>query len=179
MCYRNKHQYSFENQEVDNKRISKESEEKSSNRSANVDNIEQSASQIIEDEDTAVIFDVPKKKNINKSAELRHIERYQSTSQKIDDNVTEESQKNSTSNQIMAKGFKHCQSTSQEIDNDSMEIESANKLESSSACSKTEKDSNINLNECVEDVSLFLFYPLVICIKNRKLIYKVYCSYPL
>lgn len=84
------------------------------------------------------------------------IRRYQSTSQRIDeDTKLEETQLNGTSEQTESKDTKHHQSSSQLIDNDSMEAELCSMTELESVCSKAEKETNMSLKECVEDVSSY------------------------
>ncbi|XP_014473388.1 PREDICTED: DNA polymerase alpha catalytic subunit [Dinoponera quadriceps] len=112
-----------------------------------------SASQIIEDDDTALIFDAPQKKSTNKPIGPNDIRRYQNTNQRIDeDTKLEESQRNANK-QAESKDTKTCQNASQMIDDDFAEEELFSKSELSSICSKAEKESNLGPNECVEDLS--------------------------
>lgn len=154
--YRYNNQSSPVNQKANDERITEKLEEKS-------------ASQIIEDDDTEMIFDVPQKKNTDipvKSNDIRH---YQSISQKIEeDTEAQESQKNGTDKQIESKDTMHCQSASQMIDSESMDDEFFSKSDLLTICSKAEKKSDMDIKECVEDVSfLFLIFYLSL------LIYKV------
>lgn len=71
------------------------------------------------------------------------------------DTVLEESRKNDSSEQIESEDIGRPQTTSQETDNASMETDAFLKQELLSACSKIEKDTKMDLNECVGDVSWF------------------------
>lgn len=119
-------------------------------------NIEQSASQTIEDEDTNVIFDMPRKKDTHESTKSNNVEYCQNTNAKV-----------------VSKDIKYCQSLSQEIDSDSMQTKLFDQLELSSVCPRIE-GSNINLNECVEDVSSSCFFLLLYPIIQYKLYTKAY-----
>lgn len=122
-----------------------------------------------------MIFDAPQKKNTNKPFESNDIRRYQSMSQRIDeDTKLEESRRNRTNKQTESKDTKHCPSASQVIDNDSMDEELCNKSEFLSTSSKTKKESNMDLNECVGDVSCsFVSFFISFLRRNEK----VYLNY--
>lgn len=142
--YKCKSQSSFLSQEVSEKRVTQKLEESS-------------ASQMIEDNDTAVLFEIPQK-NTDKPIKSNDIRHYQTMSQIIDEDIKLETQKNSISEQTDLKDTKHCQSVSQMIENESMDEELCSKSELSSVCLKAEKESNMDLNECVGDVSFFSLY---------------------
>lgn len=119
---------------------------------------------MIEDDDTAVLFEVPQKKNTDKLMKSNDIRCYKTMSQRIDENIKlEETQKNGISEETDSKDTKHCQSASQMIDDESMDVELYNKQVLSPVCSKAGRESNMDLNECVGDVSSFsLIYWLLI-----------------
>ncbi|EFN85393.1 DNA polymerase alpha catalytic subunit [Harpegnathos saltator] len=139
-----KNQSSPVNQEANDKKIIQKPEE--------------NASQIIEDDDdTAAIFDAPQKKNTNKPMASNDVRCYRNMSQRIEDTKLEEMQENGISKQTESKDTKHCQSASQLIDNESMEVELCSMSELASVCLTAEKKSNMDLNECVGDLSTIDF----------------------
>lgn len=122
---------------------------------------------MIEDDDTNVIFDAPKKKDTNGSTKSNNIKHCQNIDPKI-----------------ISKDISYLKSLSQEIDSDSVPSESFDQLEPSATCSKIEEDSDVNLNECVGDVSyyfsLFFFSYVVQAIYTKALLLlhaKLYMKY--
>ncbi|XP_032664334.1 DNA polymerase alpha catalytic subunit [Odontomachus brunneus] len=118
---------------------------------------ENSASQIIEDDDTAVLFEVPQKKNTDKPIKSNDIRHYQTMSQRIDEDINlKEVQKNNTSEQTDSKDTKHCESASQMIESEFIDEELCSKSKLSVSL-RAEKESNMDLNECVGDLSTIDF----------------------
>jgi len=112
------------------------------------DNI--ASSRIIDDEET--IFDAPRKKGKTiRKTEQSDDTKYDYTSEIIHDGKVFESQKNDSSEQIESRDIGPLQNTNQEIDH--MEADISFKEEFSSACSEIEKNTKMDLSECVGDVS--------------------------
>lgn len=111
-----------------------------------------SARHASDDEDTATLFDAPRKKSTNKERVSSVTEHHQDMSGMFDDDITQELQ-NSINNQIESKPARHLPNKNQEIN-----VCAETNLSLSSACSKVEKDAKLELSECVGDVSCVFFY---------------------